>query len=216
MTTAAKMIIGARTIIGEITTIGVGTTTTRAITTTMTTTGAARTTIERDRYDSMFCHRYDNCGASNNRGASKNRGGQGDSRQYDRRPQNFCQCDERLDDRREPPNNNCSDNRQRPHNVRPNPPRPQEDNERQLVPITPVSTERSDSSVHCFNFQEPKHYVLQIPHKQRGQLPTVNTITAEVQQVTTRSKAKTVEWEEQHEIRKPAKEWVIKANETNV
>ena len=45
---------------------------------------------------------------------------------------------------------------------------------------------------------------------------TVNTITAEVQQVTTRSKAKTADWVEQDEIRKVAKEWVTKANASNV
>ena len=70
--------------------------------------------------------------------------------------------------------------------------------------------------MHCFNFQEPGHYAPQCPYKQKGKLPTVNTITAEVQQVTTFSKAKTAEWEEQDEIHKATKEWVTKANEANV
>mgnify|MGYP007046867641 CR=1 FL=1 len=39
---------------------------------------------------------------------------------------------------------------------------------------------------------------------------------AKVQQVTTRSKAKMVEWEEQDEIGKETKEWVAKANAVNV
>ena len=34
-------------------------------------------------------------------------------------------------------------------------------------------------------------------------------ITAEVQQVTTYRKMKTAEWEEQDEIRKATKEWVV-------
>ena len=41
-------------------------------------------------------------------------------------------------------------------------------------------------------------------------------MTADVQQVTTWSKAKIVEWEEQDGIRKAAQEWVAKANATNV
>ena len=44
----------------------------------------------------------------------------------------------------------------------------------------------------------------------------MNTIMAEVQQVTPRSKAKTTEWAKQDEIRTTAKVWVKKANEANV
>ena len=44
----------------------------------------------------------------------------------------------------------------------------------------------------------------------------MNIITVEVQQITTRSKAKTAEWEEQDEIRKAAQEWMAKANAANV
>ena len=54
------------------------------------------------------------------------------------------------------------------------------------------------------------------PHKQKGKQPAVNIITADVQQVTTRSKAKTVEWEEQDGIRKATQEWVGKAVAANV
>ena len=39
---------------------------------------------------------------------------------------------------------------------------------------------------------------------------------ADIQQVTTRSKGKTTEWETQEAIRKQATEWVKKANERNV
>ena len=39
---------------------------------------------------------------------------------------------------------------------------------------------------------------------------------ADIQQVTTRSKGKTMEWEIQEAIRKQAIEWVKKANERNV
>ena len=41
-------------------------------------------------------------------------------------------------------------------------------------------------------------------------------ITAEVQQITTRGKAKTAEWEEQDEIQKAAQQWMAKANVLNV
>ena len=41
-------------------------------------------------------------------------------------------------------------------------------------------------------------------------------ITADVQQVTTCSKTKMSEWEEQDGIRKAAQEWVTKANAANV
>ena len=84
------------------------------------------------------------------------------------------------------------------------------------MPITPVNTERGESSVHCFNCQEPGHNAPQCPHKQKGKLLAINTINAEVQLVTTRSKAKIAKWEEQEEIRKAIKERVTKANETNV
>ena len=70
--------------------------------------------------------------------------------------------------------------------------------------------------MHCFNCQELGHYAPQCPHKQKGKQPAVNIITADVQQVTTRRKAKTSEWEEQDGIRKAAQEWVTKANATNV
>ena len=70
--------------------------------------------------------------------------------------------------------------------------------------------------MHSFNFQEPRHYAPQCPHKHKGKQPAVNIITADVQQVTTRSKAKTAEWEELDGIRKAAQEWVTKDNATNV
>ena len=41
-------------------------------------------------------------------------------------------------------------------------------------------------------------------------------VTFEVQQVTTRSKGKTAEWETQEEIRKHATEWVQQANQRKV
>ena len=70
--------------------------------------------------------------------------------------------------------------------------------------------------MHCFKCQEPGHYAPQCPHKQKGKQPAINIITADVQQVTTCSKAKTTEWEEQDGIRKVAQEWVTKANATNI
>ena len=85
-----------------------------------------------------------------------------------------------------------------------------------MVPVTPASTVRGESIVHCFNCQEAGHYAPQCPHKQKGKQPAVNIITTDVQQVATRSKAKTAEWEEEDGIRKVAQEWVAKANVANV
>ena len=82
--------------------------------------------------------------------------------------------------------------------------------------VTPTSTERGESSVHCFNWQEPGHYAPQCPHKQKGKQLAVNIITVKVQHITTRSKLKKAEWEEQDEIRKAAQEWMAKANAANV
>ena len=115
-------------------------------------------------------------------------------------------------DRRGPPNNY----RWRPRHARADPPRSQEQHERQLVPVIRTSVERGESYVHCFNCQERGHYVPQCPHKQKGKQPAVNIITTEVQQFTTRSKAKTAEWEEQDEIRKATQEWATKSNAANV
>ena len=84
------------------------------------------------------------------------------------------------------------------------------------MPVTVASTERGECSVHCFNFLESGHYAPQCPHKQKGKQSVVNIITANVQQVTTRSKAKTTEWEELDGIQKAAQEWVAKANVANV
>ena len=58
--------------------------------------------------------------------------------------------------------------------------------------------------------------MLQCPHKQKGKKPAINIITVEVPEVTTRSKAKTAEWEEKDEIRKAVQEWVTKANAVNI
>ena len=100
--------------------------------------------------------------------------------QGDHKPQDVCQ------ERWGPPNNY----RRRPRPARAEPPRPQEHQERQLVPVTPASTDRGESSVHFFNCQEPGHYASQCLHKQKGKQPAVNIITTDVQQVATRSKAK--------------------------
>ena len=84
------------------------------------------------------------------------------------------------------------------------------------MPVTLANTERGEWSVHCFNCQESRHYAPQCPHKQKGKQPSVNIITAEVQQVKMRSKVKTEEWEEQDEIRNATQEWVTKATAVNV
>ena len=85
-----------------------------------------------------------------------------------------------------------------------------------MVPITPSSIDRGESNVHFYNCQEPGHYAPQCPHKQKGKESAVNIITVDVQQVTTRSKAKTTEWEDQDGIRKSTQKWVAKANATSI
>ena len=50
----------------------------------------------------------------------------------------------------------------------------------------------------------------------KGKEATVNTITTEIQQITIRSKAKSIEWVEQDEIHEATKAWVEKANAANV
>ena len=47
-------------------------------------------------------------------------------------------------------------------------------------------------------------------------MPAVNMVKAEVQQVTTKSKAKQSEWDLQEEVRKASKERVNEVNNTNV
>ena len=56
------------------------------------------------------------------------------------------------------------------------------------------------------------HLLVARPLRDKGKGLAVNTIMAEVQQVTPRSKAKTTEWAKQDEIRTAAKVWVKKAN----
>ena len=75
-------------------------------------------------------------------------------------------------------------------------------------PVAPPIVEKGESSVHCFIFQQRRHYVTQCPRRDKGKGPSINTITAEVWQVTTLSKAKTTEWEEQDDFHKAAKAWV--------
>ena len=69
---------------------------------------------------------------------------------------------------------------------------------------------------NCYTCEEDGHYANQCPMKDKGKMPTVNMVTTEVQQVTTRSKAKQSEWDLQEEVRKAAKEWVNKGNNTIV
>ena len=93
----------------------------------------------------------------------------------------------------------------------------QQTREEQAVPVetnTPPIVERGESSVHCFVCQQPGHYATQCP-RHKGKEPTINTIMAEVQQVTTWQHAKNKKWAEQDKIRKAAQAWVEKANAVN-
>ena len=44
----------------------------------------------------------------------------------------------------------------------------------------------------------------------------MNSIMADVQQVTTCNKTQSTQWQIQDEVRQAAKEWIDKANQTNV
>ena len=78
----------------------------------------------------------------------------------------------------------------------------------------PPVTERGESSVHCFVYQQLGHYATQCPLC-KGKGPAVNTITTEVQQVMSRQQTKNVDWAAQDEICKTTQAWVEKENAAN-
>ena len=63
---------------------------------------------------------------------------------------------------------------------------------------------------------QPGHYATQCPTTDRGKAPAVNSIMADVQTVTTRSKAQATQWQVQDEVQQPAKEWIDTANKNKV
>ena len=58
---------------------------------------------------------------------------------------------------------------------------------------------------NCYTCGQDNHYTNQFPMKDKGKMPAVNMVTTEVQEVTTRSKAKQSEWYLQEEVRKATK-----------
>ena len=58
---------------------------------------------------------------------------------------------------------------------------------------TPPIVAKGESSVHCLICQQPRHYATQFPLR-KGKSPIVNTILADIQQVTTRQQAKNADW----------------------
>ena len=77
--------------------------------------------------------------------------------------------------------------------------------------------EKGESSnthrMYCYYCRKEGHYSNQCPSKATDKQPAVNMVTAEVQQVITRSKGKTAEWEAQEAIRKQATQLIKEANE---
>ena len=69
---------------------------------------------------------------------------------------------------------------------------------------------------NCYICRKDGHYANQCPTKDKGKAPTVNMVSPVIQQVTSRSKTKQLEWEVQEVVRKAAKEWVEEANKNNV
>ena len=67
----------------------------------------------------------------------------------------------------------------------------------------------------CFKCNQLGHYATQCPTTDRGKAPVVNSIMADVQTVTTRSKAQNTQWHIQDEVRQAAKEWIDTANQKN-
>ena len=61
---------------------------------------------------------------------------------------------------------------------------------------------------------QPGHYATQCPLR-KGKGPAVNTISADIQQVTTRQQVKNVDWVVEDELRRTAKAWVDKENAAN-
>ena len=67
---------------------------------------------------------------------------------------------------------------------------------------------------HKRRIQRPGHYAMQCLLR-KGKSPAVNTITTDIQQVTTRQQAKNADWAAEDELCRTTKEWVKKANAAN-
>ena len=67
-----------------------------------------------------------------------------------------------------------------------------------------------------FKCNQLGHYATQCPTTDCGKAPTINSIMADVQNVTTCSKAQATQWQVQDEVRQAAKEWIDTANKNNV
>ena len=72
------------------------------------------------------------------------------------------------------------------------------------------------ASVTCFKCNQPGHYGTQCPATDLGKARAVNNIMVGFQQVTTRSKTQSTQWQIQDAVKQAAKEWIENANKTNV
>ena len=149
--------------------------------------------------------RYDHYRPTNRRGNFQ--GSRGKYRQY-REQRRY---DESSDDDRHPEARKDQPQSSR-HNRRPkqDQDQPEELRERHTPPATP----KEESSIRCFVCEQLGHYATQCPLR-KGKGPAINTISADIQQVTTRQQAKNADWMAQDEVRKAAQAWVEEANAAN-
>ena len=151
-----------------------------------------------DRYDDDRDDRYDQQNSPNDR-RNDNRGPHNNRRNNDNR-------------RRDPPQNDPRNS----NAPRTNPPTHEAGNQPQPLPHTERADTSNSAAVTCFKCNQPGHYATQCPTTDRGKAPAVNSIMADVQTVTTRSKAQATQWQVQDEVRQAAKEWIDTANKNNV
>ena len=186
-----------------------------------------RDTYDRDRYDRYRDYNGDRSdrdhSPSYNRRREDQRGDYEDRRRqgYKNHQRFNKKRNTRKEERREPAKEYPREPERGLSGTQPEQRRTEEPN-RPTIGFQPSTGPKAESSntrkAYCYYCRQEGHYNNQCPVKSNEKRPAVNMVVAEVadiQQVTTRSKGKTTEWEAQEAIRKQATEWVEKANEWN-